>query len=128
MPKKQVLTGVFLIFDGWMIHLMDYWLHFREEDGRHYNSLVLQKNAFMVCDFISMGIIRKYLFTARKVSKYGVFLVRIFLYLDWMQENTDRNNSLFGHLSRRFCYLMFFWPTINHTTNKDLQKLIAFCF
>ena len=27
-----------------------------------------------------------------KVSKYGVFLVRIFLYFDWIQENTDQKN------------------------------------
>ena len=27
--------------------------------------------------------------TARKVSKYGVFLILIFLYLDWIRENTD---------------------------------------
>ena len=35
-----------------------------------------------------------------KVSKYGVFLVHIFQYLDWIQENTDQNNSAFGHFPR----------------------------
>ena len=28
------------------------------------------------------------------------FLVGIFLYSDWMQENTDQNEFHFGHLSR----------------------------
>ena len=35
--------------------------------------------------------------TAWKVSKYGIILVRIFLYSDWIQENKDQNNSVFGH-------------------------------
>ena len=48
--------------------------------------------------------------TTRKVSKYGVFLVLIFLYLDWIrrfspysvpvQENMDQKSSVFGHFSR----------------------------
>ena len=28
------------------------------------------------------------------------FLLRIFLYLDWIQENTDQKKSVFGHFSR----------------------------
>ena len=31
-------------------------------------------------------------FPLREVSKYGVFQVRIFLYPDWIQENTDQKN------------------------------------
>ena len=31
-------------------------------------------------------------FPLREVSKYGVFLARIFLYSDWIQENTDQKN------------------------------------
>ena len=50
--------------------------------------------------------------TAWKVSKYRVFLVRIFLYSDWIrrfskspysvriQENKDQKNSVFRHFSR----------------------------
>ena len=30
--------------------------------------------------------------TAWKGSKYGVFLVRIFSYSDWLQENADQKN------------------------------------
>ena len=37
---------------------------------------------------------------AWKVSKYGAFLVHIFLYSDWIQKNTDRKNSVFGQFSR----------------------------
>ena len=35
------------------------------------------------------------------MSKYGVFLVRIFLYLEWIQENTDQKNSVFVHFLRK---------------------------
>ena len=39
--------------------------------------------------------------TAWKMSKNGIFfLVRIFLYLDWIEENTDQKNSVFGHFLR----------------------------
>ena len=40
------------------------------------------------------------IFTAWKVSKYGVFLVRIFLYSVRIQENTDQKKLSFGHFSR----------------------------
>ena len=39
-------------------------------------------------------------YTAWKVSKYGIFLVRIFPYFGWILENTDQKNSVFGHFSR----------------------------
>ena len=45
-------------------------------------------------------------YTAWKVFVFGVFLVHIFLHLDWkrdsvrMGENTDQKNSEFGHFSR----------------------------
>ena len=41
--------------------------------------------------------------TARKVSKYGVFLVLIFLYLVRIQENTDPKKS--GHVSRSITFI-----------------------
>ena len=39
------------------------------------------------------------IFTVRKVSKYGVFLVRIFPYSFQIRENTDQKNSVFGQFS-----------------------------
>ena len=39
-------------------------------------------------------------FTAWKVSKYGVFLVPIFLHSVWIQKNTDQKNFVFGNFSR----------------------------
>ena len=43
--------------------------------------------------------------TAWKASKYGAFLVRIFLYSDWIRRYRKirtRKNSVFGHISRMF--------------------------
>ena len=37
------------------------------------------------------------------MSKYGVLLVHIFPYLDWIQENADQKNSVFGHFPRSVC-------------------------
>ena len=34
-------------------------LYFRTESGRHYDSLVLQKNVFMARDFTAVEVIRK---------------------------------------------------------------------
>ena len=39
-------------------------------------------------------------YTAWKVSKYGVFLVRIFPHMDWIRENTDQKNSVFKYFLR----------------------------
>ena len=39
-------------------------------------------------------------FPAWNVSKYGVFLVRIFPYSVKIRKNMDQKNSAFGHLSR----------------------------
>ena len=39
--------------------LMGNWLHFRAQGGRHYDSMVLQKNPFMVSTFTAVGVIRK---------------------------------------------------------------------
>ena len=68
-----------------------------------------------VCNQIGQEDTKLAVFTAWKVSKYGVFLVRIFPYLDWIQrftkygdllrkspysvsmrENTNQQNSVFG--------------------------------
>ena len=38
--------------------------------------------------------------TAWKVSVFGVILVRISPYSVWMRENTDHNNSKYGHFLR----------------------------
>ena len=61
------------------------------------------------CGYRSVGLSHS-IATAWKVSKYGVFLARIFPYLDWIriftskslysvqtQENTDQKNSVFEH-------------------------------
>ena len=48
----------FQIFKSRM-SLMDNRLHFRAEGGRHCDSLVLQKNTFMVGNFTAVGVIRK---------------------------------------------------------------------
>ena len=37
--------------------------------------------------------------TGWKVSVFGVIVVSIFLHSDWMWENTDWNNSEYGHFS-----------------------------
>ena len=39
------------------------------------------------------------LYGAWKMSKYGVFSGPYFLYSDWIQENTDYKNVVFGHFS-----------------------------
>ena len=37
--------------------------------------------------------------TVQKVSVFGIILVLIFPYSDWLRENTDRGNSECGHFS-----------------------------
>ena len=45
---------------------------------------------------------------AWKVSIFGVIQVRIFLHLDWItRENTDQNNSEYGHFLRSIILLIF---------------------
>ena len=39
------------------------------------------------------------LYGAWKMSKYGVFSSPYFLHSEWIQENTDYKNSVFGHFS-----------------------------
>ena len=41
--------------------------------------------------------------TAKKSAVFGVILVRIFPYSDWIQENADQNNSEYGHFLRSDC-------------------------
>ena len=62
-----------------------------------------------------------FVFPVWKVSKYGVFPVRIFLYSNWKRRFTEKNlriqskfrkirtskNSVFGHFSRS----VYFWST-----------------
>ena len=50
------------------------------------------------------------IFTAWKVSKHEVFLVRIFLYLDWIQENTDQEKL-------RICTVLTQWLVKKRNTN-----------
>ena len=50
------------------------------------------------------------IFTAWKVSKHEVFLVRIFLYLDWIQENTDQEKL-------RICIVLTQWLVKKRNTN-----------
>ena len=40
------------------------------------------------------------MYTAWKVSVFGVILHNIFLRSDWMRENADQNNSEYGHFLR----------------------------
>ena len=44
-----------------------------------------------------------------KYPNTEVFLVRIFLYSDWIQKNTARNNSVFGLFSRSVCWTCCNW-------------------
>ena len=65
--------------------------------------------------------------TALKVSRCGVFLVRIFLYSDWIRRDTPysvrmreiwtRENSVFGHFSRSFhwCNHVQLWMSVAST-------------
>ena len=78
-----------------------------------------------ICDCFGLIIL-----TVWKVSKCGAFLVRIFLYSDWIQENTDQKKlrawALFfsanywkkckrqksgKHVSIRVAQIYFFWFT-----------------
>ena len=49
--------------------------------------------------FVIMCICYTKNFAAWKVSICEVFLVRIFLYLEWIQEKTNQKNSVFGAFS-----------------------------
>ena len=55
-------------------------------------------------------------FTLReKCPNTELFLVRIFMYLFQLQENTERNKSVFGHFSRSVIYsLCFVTKETNH--------------
>ena len=91
---------------------------------------------------------------AWKMSKYGVFLVRIFLYSVQVQENTNQKNSVFGHFPRnvsvpihfvmvnfflipRYLYLQYKWllasfcllekPNYENTSMKWNSLLLACC-
>ena len=44
-----------------------------------------------------------------KYPNTEVFMVRIFLYSDWIQKNTARNNSVFGLFSRSVCWTFCNW-------------------
>ena len=44
------------------------------------------------------------IYSVWKVSKYGVFLVRIFPHLDWIR---TRKNSIFGHFSRSDSFIHY---------------------
>ena len=44
------------------------------------------------------------IYSVWKVSKYGVFLVRIFPHLDWIR---TRKNSIFGHFSRSDSFMHY---------------------
>ena len=44
------------------------------------------------------------IYSVWKVSKYGVFLVRIFPHLDWIRK---RKNSIFGHFSRSDSFIHY---------------------
>ena len=47
---------------------------------------------------ILVAVCKKHI--AWNVSKYGVFLGRIFPYFEWIRENTDQQNSLFEQFLR----------------------------
>ena len=59
-----------------------------------------------------------------KVSVFGVILVRIFPHSDWhsvqMRQNTDQNNSEYGHFSRSEYQKM---QKVSHITFKCLNDL-----
>ena len=48
-------------------------------------------------------------YTTRKVSKYGIFLVRIFSYSLQIRENTDQKNSTFGYFSCSVSFNFISW-------------------
>ena len=68
---------------------------------------------FLHCLFTSKGLPCSILVsnTVWKVSVFGVFLVRIFPYSVRMLENTDQNNSEYGHFSHSFS---FTWNKVKH--------------
>ena len=53
--------------------------------------------------------------TARKASKYGVFMVLIFLHLVRIQENTDPKKS--GHVSRSVTFIKLLVSAGPHKKN-----------
>ena len=71
-------------------------------------------------------------FTAWKVSVFGVILVRIFSHSDWiwrdtpssvrMWENADQNNYEYGHFLRsdlnQFFYFSFFYKEVQLVSNR----------
>ena len=62
------------------------------------NFFVPQLFAFVPCFFIRAQAV-VYENTESKVSKYGVFLVRVFSYLGWIRKIRTRKNFIFGYFS-----------------------------
>ena len=56
-----------------------------------------------------------------KCPNTEIFVVRIFLYLDWMQENTDQKNSVFGHFSR----IAYLWWNFSLKSPYYFQKQLC---
>ena len=63
--------------------------------------------------------------TARKASKYRAFSGLYFPYLDWIRENTDQKNSVFGLFSRRESSIIDAWQSQN-VWNRDLLRYLLF--
>ena len=56
--------------------------------------------AFRFLDFFRSLILYEKIYTAWKVSLFGVILIRISPLSDWIREHADQNNSKYGHFLR----------------------------
>ena len=79
------------------------------------NTLLLKWNSYIFCSIIFC--------TTSKVSKYGVFLVRIFPYLDWIQRFTQ---SKYGEIRTRKTPYLNTFNAVLHTP--CLFFLVRFSF
>ena len=60
-----------------------------------------------------------------KCPSTELFLVHMFLYSDWIRENTDQNNSIFRHFSRSI-YFLLIW--LIFFFKADRKKVLKNCY
>ena len=101
------------------------FLFYKKNVRKKVNFLIIQIVVISYCVFVRIP------FTAWKVSKDAVFLVRIFPHLDWIRkfkspysvqirENTDQKNSVFGRFSRSE-----FWSVLRHLSALSKKHTFA---
>ena len=97
------------------------------------------KMQIIACELFQITIYKGDSHTAWKVSVFGIILVRIFPHLDWtrrdsiwahavqMRENTDQNNSEYGHFTQCQSNDLLWWYNQSYPFQRNELIALQFC-